>query len=67
MKPEELLSFRLVQIDIIVCWIIYIFEAMILPAMISILLVVEHKLSKQIRKSKSKWQRKRKRKGDEHE
>ena len=67
MKPEELLSFRLVQIDIIVCWIIYIFEAMILPAVISILFVMEHQLSKQIRKSESKWQRNRKRKDDEHE
>ena len=54
MPPEKLLQFRIVQIDIIVCWAIYILRAMVLPAMIVALLVVESKLAKSIRKDERK-------------
>lgn len=54
MPPEKLLQFRIVQIDIIVCWVLYILKAMILPAIVATLLVVESKLAKSIRKDERK-------------
>lgn len=54
MPPEKFLQFRIVQIDIIVCWVLYILRAMVLPAIITTLLVVESKLVKSIRKDERK-------------
>lgn len=54
MPPEELLQVRIVQIDVIVCWMIYILKAMILPSIIASALIVEHSLSKSIRKDKAR-------------
>lgn len=54
MPPEKFLQFRIVQIDIIVCWVIYILRAMVLPVIIAALLVVESKLAKSIRKDERK-------------
>ena len=66
MSPETLLAFRVAQVDIVVCWVIYILKAMILPTAITALLVVEHYLGKSIRRSESKWKLHRMKKdGDE--
>ena len=54
MPPEKFLQFRIVQIDIVVCWVIYILKAMILPVIVAALLVVESKLAKSIRKDERK-------------
>lgn len=62
MPPEKLLSMRIVQIDIILCWIGYIARAMALPAVIAVFLWLEGKLAKSIRKDKSKWKLNRMRK-----
>ena len=66
MSPETLLSFRVAQVDIVVCWVIYILKAMTLPTAITALLITEHYLSKSIRRSESKWKLHRmKKEGDE--
>ena len=66
MSPETLLSFRVAQVDIVVCWVIYILKAMTLPTAITALLITEHYLSKSIRWSESKWKLHRMKKdGDE--